>query len=242
MKNFKITYMYDGTDFFGFQRQKNTRTVQGVIEKTIMTYVDEPINLVSAGRTDKGVHSNSQVSNFFTRSKIPAETLLKILNESLPIDIVIKNIEEVSDHFSARFNTKQRIYRYFFSQEQNPFKNRFATFLPREVDIKKLAEIMQVLVGRHDFGNFRLSNCTSQHQVREIFEISSFETSENFGIEIRGNAFLKSQVRIIIGTALDIYFEKKPANTFLEMLSNLDQEFLKKVAPPNGLFLWEVLY
>ncbi len=246
MRNIKITYSYDGTNFFGLQRQNNTRTVQGVLEQTLMKYVHEEINLVSAGRTDTGVHAFMQVSNFVSNTPINLEKFKTILNNKLPDDISILNIEEVPFDFSSRFSVKERVYEYYFTNKKNPFINRFATYIPFEMDIKKLCDIMQILVGKHDFKNFRLADCSSKHQVREIFSIDYFEDShkisEAFGIRIRGNAFLKSQIRIIVGTALDIYLGKKPANYFELMLTDLETDFSKKVAEPNGLFLAEIIY
>lgn len=243
MKNIKLTYMYDGTDFYGFQKQPEKRTIQGEIERVLAFYIKDEINLISSGRTDSGVHASMQVSNFFTNSKMPIEKILYALNKHLPNDIYIKNIEEVPLDFNSRFSTKERVYEYFICFEKNPFKNRFSTFIPEKINLDEFLKILKILEGRHDFKNFKLSDCTSKHQVREIFSITGriFDNS-SLVIQIRGNAFLKSQIRIIIGIGLDIYFQKKSKDYFKRMLNEFDKDFQKTVAPPNGLFLSEIIY
>lgn len=243
MRNIKLTYQYDGTDFFGFQRQNNFRTIQGELEKIIRLFTKEEINLVSAGRTDRGVHAMMQVSNFFTNSPIPTEKMFIILNNALPIDISIISIEEVSINFSSRFSAKERSYKYFLTWERSPFNNRFATYIQQPIILEKFLAILKVLEGKHDFKNFKLADCTSKHQVREIFFIKGIQHDKStIYIEIQGNAFLKSQIRIIIGTALEIYFGRQPSDFFLKMLTDHSKEYAKFVAPSNGLFLSKITY
>lgn len=243
MRNIKLVYKYDGTDFFGFQRQTSARTIQGEIEKVLFTITKENINLTSAGRTDRGVHAFMQVSNFFTNCPIPTNKLLLTLNNALPLDISITSVEEVNPNFSSRFSAKERSYKYFLTLKKDPFSNRFATYTKEYIDLNKFLEVLEPLKGAHDFKNFKLADCSSKHQNREIYSITGEQLNEyNIVIEIKGNAFLKSQIRIIIGTALDIYLGKKPKDYFHQMLTDFSKDFLKTVAPPNGLFLSDIQY
>ncbi|MGL4403110.1 MAG: tRNA pseudouridine(38-40) synthase TruA [Fusobacteriaceae bacterium] len=243
MRNIKFTYMYDGTDFLGFQRQTKGRTVQGVLEDSLYKITKEKINLISSGRTDRGVHAHMQVSNFLTKSPIPVIKLIKAMNNMLPQDISIQSCEEVDIDFNARYNAKERVYRYYLTTFRSPFENRFSTYLEEEIDLSKFISILEVLIGRHDFRNFRLADCASKNQVRNIYSIyGEFTDSKNFFIEIRGNGFLKSQIRIIIGTALEIYYGKKPENYFEILLTDFTKFFPKIVAPPNGLTLFSIKY
>ncbi|MGL4254376.1 MAG: tRNA pseudouridine(38-40) synthase TruA [Fusobacteriaceae bacterium] len=243
MRNIKFTYMYDGTDFLGFQRQPKGRTVQGILENILFKITKEKINLVSSGRTDKGVHAHMQVSNFLTQSPIPVEKLIKAMNNMLPQDISIQSCKEVEIDFNARFSAKGRVYRYYLTTLRSPFGNRFATYLDDEIDLPRFLSILEILVGRHDFRNFRLADCASKNQVRDIYYIyGEFIDSKNFFIEIKGNAFLKSQIRIIIGTALEIYHGKKPENYFKTLLTDFTKNYAKIVAPPNGLTLFQIKY
>ncbi|MGL4687573.1 MAG: tRNA pseudouridine(38-40) synthase TruA, partial [Fusobacteriaceae bacterium] len=171
MRHIKLKYTYDGTDFLGFQRQPNSRTVQGELEKLLSKYMKESINLISSGRTDRGVHAFMQVSNFSTTSTIPVEKIKLILNSSLPIDISITAVEEVDIHFNSRFSAKERTYKYFLTHEKSPFKNRFATYTSLQLDLEAFLLILQPLVGKHDFRNFRLADSKHVNQVREIYSI-----------------------------------------------------------------------
>lgn len=243
MRNIKLTYRYDGSLFYGFQRQPEKRTVQGEIEKLLNVVFKKEIDLISSGRTDRGVHALIQVSNFYVDSTIPIERLKYILNRGLPLDIELLDVEEVEEKFNSRFDAKNRGYRYIISWERNPFRSRYETFINREIDIKRFYEILKPLIGIHDFNNFRLSDCGSKTSVREIYDIKIEKLEEKrIAIDLLGSSFLKSQIRIIIGTALNIYFKELPENYIEEMLKNPNKKYLKKVAPPYGLYLSQVNY
>lgn len=243
MRNIKIVYRYDGSMFYGFQRQPDKRTVQGEIEKLLDVILKEKIDMVSSGRTDRGVHALVQVSNFYTDSTIPLEKLRYVLGRGLPLDIELMDIEEVEEGFNSRFDAKTRGYSYRLSWEKNPFKSRYETYVNREIVVERFQKILDPLVGVHDFNNFRMSDCGSKTSIREIYSIEVRRVDEKrVSVEILGSSFLKSQIRIIIGTALNIYFENLPANYIEEMLKNPAKKYLKKVAKPNGLYLSQVNY
>lgn len=243
MKNIKITYQYDGSLFQGFQRQPAARTVQGEIEKALNKILREEINLVSAGRTDRGVHALEQVSNFFTANPIPLEKLKLVLEKMLPMDIMLLNLEEAEQDFSARFSARGRGYRYYITWEKSPFNRRYATYCENEIEPERFNEILKPLIGVHDFSSFRLNDCTSKTTVREIYLIECRKLQDKkLEIHFRGNAFLKSQIRIIVGTALDIYFKRKPENYIKEMLEKPDRFAAKSMADPYGLYLCDIEY
>lgn len=242
-KNIKIEYSYDGSEFFGFQRQPGLRTVQGEIEKILKIVFKKDISIISAGRTDRGVHAKHQVSNFFVDTTIPVEKLLKILNGILPKDIVINRVESVNLNFSSRFSAKSRSYEYFISEEKTPFDSRYVTFVEEKLDIERLNKIGKILIGEHDFANFRLSDCGSKTTIREIYELEFRRVNDKkIMLYVRGNAFLKSQIRIIVGTILSIYFKRKPENYLEDMLKHPEKEMAKVVAEPNGLHLSKIEY
>ncbi|WP_300343561.1 tRNA pseudouridine(38-40) synthase TruA [Fusobacterium sp.] len=243
MRNIKITYRYDGSMFYGFQRQPEKRTVQGEIEKLLNVVLKTNIDMISSGRTDRGVHALIQVSNFHTDSTIPLEKLKYVLNRGLPLDIELLDIEEVEEEFNSRFDAKSRGYRYILSWERDPFKSRYETYINRELDTKRFARVMEPLIGIHDFNNFRLSDCGSKTSVREIYSIDVKKLdSSRIAVDILGSSFLKSQIRIIIGTALDVYFGVRDESYLREMLENPNKKFIRKVAEPNGLYLSKVNY
>lgn len=243
MRNIKITYRYDGSMFYGFQRQPEKRTVQGEIEKLLNVVLKTNIDMISSGRTDRGVHALIQVSNFHTDSTIPLEKLKYVLNRGLPLDIELLDIEEVEEEFNSRFDAKSRGYRYILSWERDPFKSRYETYINREIDTKRFASVMKPLIGIHDFNNFRLSDCGSKTSVREIYSIDVKKLDRSrIAVDILGSSFLKSQIRIIIGTALDVYFGVRDESYLREMLENPNKKFIRKVAEPNGLYLSKVNY
>ena len=243
MRNIKITYRYDGSMFYGFQRQPEKRTVQGEIEKLLNVVLKTNIDMISSGRTDRGVHALIQISNFHTDSTIPLEKLKYVLNRGLPLDIELLDIEEVEEEFNSRFDAKSRGYRYILSWERDPFKSRYETYINREIDTKRFASVMKPLIGIHDFNNFRLSDCGSKTSVREIYSIDVKKLDRSrIAVDILGSSFLKSQIRIIIGTALDVYFGVRDESYLREMLENPNKKFIRKVAEPNGLYLSKVNY
>lgn len=242
-RNIKLTYSYDGSEFFGFQRQPGFRTVQGELEKVLKGIFKNKIDLVSAGRTDRGVHAKMQVSNFFTTSNIPIQKIKRIINSLLPNDIFILDAQEVDLDFSSRFSAIYRSYEYYIGEDKNPFQSRYVTFVDEQLDLERLNRIVAPLVGRHNFSNFRLSDCGSNTTIREIYE-AKFERVDEKTVKlyVKGNAFLKSQIRIIVGTILSIYFRKKPENYLVDMLENPDIQYAKIVAEPFGLHLFDIGY
>ncbi|MGL5377470.1 MAG: tRNA pseudouridine(38-40) synthase TruA [Cetobacterium sp.] len=242
-RNIKITYSYDGSEFFGFQRQPKLRTVQGEIEKVLKTIFKLDIDMVSAGRTDRGVHAKKQVSNFFVTSTIPTQKIKFILNANLPKDIFMLDIEEVDKKFSARFSAKYRAYEYYIGEERNPFQSRYVTFVNEKLDLERLNKIVEPLVGTYDFCNFKLADCSSRTSERTMYE-ARFERVDEKTVKlcVKANAFLKSQIRIIVGTILSIYFNRKPEDYLMKMLIDHKNKYEKAVAEPNGLHLSDIGY
>lgn len=245
MRNIKISYSYDGSDFFGFQRQPDKRTVQREIEKVLNIILKTEINLVTAGRTDRGVHARVQVSNFIIDSSltIPLENLKRAANKLLPNDIDIFDIEEVDLSFNARYMPKTRAYEYIITWKKDVFSRKYKTYIPKKIDPEKLKNILSILEGKHDFNNFRIKDENNRTTIREIYKIDVYYKNENeIGIYIEGSAFLKSQVRIIVGTALDVYFGRKSKDYLCLLLNEPYKQRKIEVAEPSGLYLTKVEY
>ena len=242
-RNIKLSYMYDGSRYFGFQRQPKQITVQGEIEKILKFVCNEEINLISAGRTDRGVHAKQQVSNFYTFSSIDVSKFKYLLNRALPKDIYIFDVEEAEEKFNARHDAKYREYEYIISSERNPFEAKYVKYFPEKIDVEKLKKIFSVFIGIKDFNNFRLKDCVSGVSIREItnIDIESFENNK-IKIIIRGTSFLKSQIRIMVGTALEVYKGKLPGNYIEILLNDFTKEHRKFLAEPEGLYLNKIIY
>lgn len=244
MRNIKITYRYDGTNFWGFQRQDSGRTVQEEIEKVLKYFTGEEINLVSSGRTDRGVHAIKQVSNFKTNSKIPAENFKYIMNRKLPSDIFIINSEEEEERFHARHSAKSRSYVYYLKEYENYniFDRNYNYYYKGKLDEKKIQEILNPLIGIHNFESFRMTDCGSEHAIRDLSEIKVIREGERVAIYIKATAFVKSMVRIIIGSMINVYKGNRDSDYIINKLKNPNSLDEKLVAPANGLFLYDIEY
>lgn len=245
MRNIKISYSYDGSDFYGFQRQPDKRTVQGEIERVLNIILKSEVNLTTAGRTDRGVHARVQVSNFFVDSSvtIPLENLKRAVNKLLPPDIDVFHICEENMDFNARYMPKLRAYEYILTWKKDVFSRRYKTYIPKSINPQELTKILSVLKGKHDFNNFRIKDENNRTTIREIYKIEAYYKNENeIGIYIEGSAFLKTQVRIIVGTALDVYFDRKPADYLQLLLNEPDKPRKTEVAEPGGLYLTKIEY
>ena len=154
MKNYKLTIKYDGTNYAGWQIQKNSDTVQKQITSALEILTKEKINLIGSGRTDSGVHAMGQVANFRTENDIDIYRFKYSLNSILPLDISISSMEEVDENFHARFDPKKRSYLYLISQTKSPFYRNYSYFYHKEIDINKLNELSKGFMGEKDFTAF----------------------------------------------------------------------------------------
>ena len=249
-RNVKNIYQYDGSKFSGFQRQKhnNIKTVQGEIEKVILKAFSQKINMISSGRTDKGVHAMEQVSNFLIDGNIPLEAIKRQINKSLKGEIKILNITEANENFNARFDAKNRTYLYILRTEEDipPFEANYITGLKKEVNVEKFQKIMDSFIGKHDFSSFMKKDKDYRNPVREIFYIKCFYDKKwgknQVNIEICGNGFLKTMVRIMVGSALAIYFGKEKEDYIIKNLENPNADNKKILASSEGLYLYKVNY
>ena len=244
-RNVKIVYQYDGSKFCGFQRQKGIKTVQGEIEKVISKTFFQKINMISSGRTDKGVHAIEQVSNFIIDKNIPLEAIKKQINKCLKGEIKILDIEEVDEKFNARFDARNRAYLYIMKvqDEITPFESNYMTGIKKMIDVDRFQKIMNEFIGKHNFGSFMKKDKAYRNPVREIFYIKCYSNESNqVNIEIYGNSFLKTMVRIMIGSALAVYFGNEEENYINKKLENPNVNGKKILAASEGLYLYKVNY
>ena len=204
--------------------------------------------MISSGRTDKGVHAMEQVSNFLIDGNIPLEAIKRQINKSLKGEVKILNITEANENFNARFDAKNRAYLYIMRTEEDitPFESNYITGLKEKVEAEKFQKIMDSFIGKHDFSSFMKKDKAYRNPVREIFYIKCYY-DKKFGknqvnIEICGNGFLKTMVRIMIGSALAVYFGKEKENYIIKRLKNPDADNKKILAPSEGLYLYKVNY
>lgn len=256
LKNIKLTISYDGTDYSGWQRQKNIKTIQGILEDALRKTTNEKgLKLYGSGRTDAGVHAIGQIANFKTMSGIPVDKLPIILNNILPPDIRIKFAKEVSSEFHSRYDARSRIYRYYIINKgskckafraKDLFLSRYCFFFNYPLEIEKMVETAQYLLGTHDFSALSCFNQKSgkftDNRIRNIKKISITKKEPLIVFSIEADAFLYKMVRKIIGTLLDFSIKKHEPESILEILRNKDNQKSGRVLPPNGLYLMKVKY
>lgn len=244
MKNIKLTLEYDGKDFFGWQRQKVGRTVQGVLERAIEAVTNEKVNTIGCSRTDTGVHAKAFIVNFYTNSTIPGDKIMHVLNNKLPDDVVILNSEEVDELFHARYNSTGKTYCYTILNRRLPTAlYRNSSYLFKEsLDIGKMCEGAQHFIGTHDFEAFRSLGSSVKSTVRTIHSLEITKHEDFINIYVSGDGFLYNMVRCMVGTLIEVGRGKLNPSQIKDILENKDRKRARKVVPPMGLTLIEVFY
>ncbi len=244
MRNLKLTIAYDGTNYQGWQAQSTGSTIQGVLEGKISRITSESVRLHAAGRTDAGVHALQQVANFTTSHNIPTPSLAKALNSMLPDDIVINDIEEVEPDFQARYRAKSKKYIYRFLQQPrpSPFERQYAWHIRKPLDIDKMRQAAQSLLGEHHFGSFQGSGCNARNPVKNIHQLDFQENCQILSFSIKASGFLRHMVRNIVGTLVDVGQNKLAPAELETILAAKDRTKAGPTAPPQGLFMAEVEY
>lgn len=241
-RNIKLQIEYDGTDFVGWQRQPNGRTVQHEIEIAIKRIIQEDSNIVGAGRTDSGVHARGQVANFYTERKFNIQEINRSLNGVLPEDIFIQSVEEVEETFSARYSAKKREYQYFISTVNSVFGRKYSWHLDYALDLDKMNFIARSIIGIHDFQSFCKGDSDVEHYRCEIFD--SFWRKENSMLiyKVSANRFLHGMVRALVGTMVNVGRGFTTTEQCNKILHSKNRSTAGQAAPAAGLFLERVIY
>jgi tRNA pseudouridine38-40 synthase len=257
MKNIKLLIEYDGTNYHGWQRQKNHTTLQEIIEDRLLRITGEDAALISASRTDAGVHAFGQVASFKTNSNLEPITLQRALNATLPEDIRILNAGETAAAFHPRYDALGKSYFYIISNGLSAFSSaffyRYAWRVPYTFDLAEMKKAGDLLLGRHDFSAFRGAGCGAKSTVREITSVSierissiDFMTAKINGnfikIKVEATAFLRHMVRNITGTLVEVGRGKMTLNSISEAIRLKDRGKTGPTAPAHGLFLEKVSY
>lgn len=245
MKNYKITIQYDGTRYSGWQAQKCTPdTIQGKIEHVLETLAGHPVEIMGSGRTDAGVHARGQVANFHIEDDYEKEQIFLWLNEHLPKDIAVTEIEEVPERFHSRFSAvkKTYVYRIHTGNVSNVFERKFMYDYKPTLDVSKMKEAAGYLIGTHDFKAFCGNKKMKKSTVRTIYDIQIEELPGELRISYTGNGFLMNMVRILTGTLIEIGDGRKAADSIPQIIESLDREQAGYTAPPQGLILEQVYY
>lgn len=234
---------YDGTDFHGYQRQNNERTVQGELEKALFKLMKEEIQVSGSSRTDAGVHARSYPVSFETNTTIPPHKIAVALNQYLPRDCKAQESMLMPDDFDARFSAKGKTYSYHFLRRQNPsalYRNQ-AYLVRHDLDVEKMREASAAFIGLKDFSGFKTVGSTDPNPVKEMRDIRIVENGEFLVVYITASGFLYNMARIIAGTLLDAGMGRMTSKDILEIFET-GVRGKSMVLPARGLYLEKVYY
>lgn len=244
IKNYKILLSYSGTKYKGWQKQGNTdNTIQGKLEAILEKMTGQETEVFGSGRTDAGAHAKQQVANFKVDTDKNKKEIIEYLNEYLPNDIAINNIEQMDKMFHSRLNAQSKTYLYRVNPTgiPNVFEQNFVFNTKSKINIEKMRDASKSFIGEHDFLAFSSNKKSKKSTVRVIHNISIFEDENEIRIFIRGNGFLYNMVRIMVGTLLEIG-EGKRKNDIEEIFKKGKRENAGLTVPSCGLCLIEVEY
>lgn len=234
---------YDGTSFYGWQKQPNLPTIQGEIEKVLSQIFNSKIRVTGAGRTDRGVHALRQVANFISPSDFEPLRLKRALNSILPPEIrVIEVLKGIPLSFDARRNALWREYRYFIynGTVMFPFLHRYCFHLKKSIDLSLISELSSTFIGTHNFSAFCDGEEEEKNKIRTVYNFYLKKRGDFLIFTIRADSFLRHMVRIILSTLIDIASGKKSKEILIKALESGDRKLTSPALPPQGLWLWNV--
>jgi tRNA pseudouridine38-40 synthase len=254
MARYQLTLAYDGTDFFGSQRQANKRTVQGELEKALCTLGWTGRSVMLAGRTDTGVHATGQVASFDLDWSHSDETLVRALNATLPADLAIQKARMVHEKFHPRFDANSRRYRYrlFCEPVRNPIRERFHWRIWPEANVQSLAITARLFLGTHDFSAFGSPTSPRGSTMRTVMKAEWTQADQDeWHFEVQADAFLYRMVRRLVFVQVAVAQGKVSAERIAYSLAKEDSAeagtatfpaLPAGLAPAHGLTLIEVTY
>lgn len=246
LKRILFTIAYDGSDFFGWQKQpdENIRTVQGEFEKALGRFFKKNVECIGASRTDRGVHAMGQRAVIDIDTTVPTEKFPLALHSFLPEDISVVNAEDVNAKFHPRYDCVKKTYRYkiYNGKYRNPICRKYSEYCHVFLDEKKMNEVSKAFIGTHDFKAFAASGNSSKTTVRTIFDIYVKREGEFVVITVTGDGFLYNMIRIMAGTLMLAGTGKLDFDGLLKIIESRDRTKAGKTAGPNGLTLMEINY
>ncbi len=254
MTNVLLIIEYDGTEFSGWQRQPNKRTVQGEIEKALTKLCKQPIKINGTSRTDAGVHAYAQAANFSGDFEIPVDRIKPAVNGLLPNDIYIKSAEKVNNDFHARFSAKGKTYHYrvLCTDEKNVFSRNYFYNIVKELNIEAMRKAACFLKGTHDFAAFMSSGSRASSTIRSVYALNIMEEERYkevinidgkvVTIEITGDSFLYNMVRIIARSLVEVGLGKLKPDEIPYIIKMKERSLVRLIAPAGGLYLYKIYF
>lgn len=244
MRNILLTISYTGTHFHGYQAQPDVRTVEGELQQAIDKIEDRQTKLISAGRTDKGVHALGQRANYLSQMDIDLGNLPRVINKALPEDVSITEAREVPLDFHARFSAKDKHYRFLILNQRHRvgvYANRMA-HMPHKLDVNRMEKALQGIQGQHDFSAFVGRFASPGTRVRSIDKVTIERQGAIIQADFYGKSFLKNQIRIIMGTAMEVGRGAMDIDSLYRATLSKKRKDLGPTAEACGLYLMEIKY
>ncbi len=244
MRNIALHLMFDGTNYHGFQRQKNGITIQSQLEDAVFAITGEHVPVIGCSRTDAGVHAENYVAMFDTTCRIPALLFPKALNSALPNDIRCMNAWEAKEGFHPIFSAIEKTYIYTIVNRrvEDVFRRAYAWFYPRPLAVEDMRRAAACFLGEHDFSAFMAAGSTAKTTVRHVKKLDIEETDGILRISICADGFLYNMVRIIVGTLVCVGNGRFAIEDVSKILESGDRRRAGMTAPPQGLRLFEIVY
>jgi tRNA pseudouridine38-40 synthase len=235
---------YDGSRFFGWQRQEGFVSVQEALEDALGGLCGEKLTVHGAGRTDAGVHALRQVASFHTATRLSDERLLGALNAHLPAGIVVARMETCRDDFHARFDArgKRYLYRVQTARQRPPFGREYTHFVRDMLDLGAMRRAAHHLIGRRDFSALANAGSPRSSNVRHLSAVRILARRNAFGVVCAADGFLYNMVRTIVGTLIEVGRGRLEAEALPGILASGDRTLAGPTAPPSGLYLLSVQY
>lgn len=244
--NYLIKVEYDGTNYVGWQSQKNGKSIQDKIEGALKKVLKTKIRINGAGRTDKGVHAFGQYANFTINEKISdKKKFINSINFFLKKELIsILSLKKVKKGFHPRFNAKERIYEYKIINREGPLSidiNK-AWHIKNNLEIGLLRKAAKMLVGSHDFSTFRAATCSAKSPIRKINQINIKKKDDQIFITFKSKSFLQTQVRSMVGCLKYVSTGKWSIKEFRKAFKAKKRSTCAPPAPPCGLYLKKIRY
>lgn len=242
--NYKMVIQYDGSRFYGWQRQPDQDTVQGRIENVLSRMCETDLEVIGAGRTDAGVHAKGMVANVVLDTNFSTDEIRDYLNRYLPDDIAVLKVQEASPRFHARYNAIGKTYQYtcFDGPVKNVFERKYMWRLDESPDLDRMREAAAVLIGEHDFRNFCVNPRMKKSTVRKVDLLNIERDDDKIVFTIHGTGFLQNMVRIIVGTLVEVGCGRLEKENVIEALNAAERQKAGPTAPPQGLCMMQVDY
>ena len=242
--NFKLTISYDGSNFSGWQIQPDDRTVQNEIQIAIQEiFQNKDIKLYGSGRTDSGVHAINQTANFLIENtNMTEKQIINAINSKINRDIHVLNCEKINESFNSRYSAVNREYLYRISTKYSPFLRKYSWYQSYSIDISKLKECSDIILGEHDFSNFCKSISLQEKNFCNISKSIWEITDDTISYRVRSNRFLHHMVRMLVGTMVEVSKNRIKIEEFSSMIKKPNANKKVITAPALGLYLYKVYY